>query len=365
VVLSHAPECREVGTRKVKGGTAIQRNGGGQKIGGNGIYQGSDGLTRPDQGFADADGTETVPAWECVDGCPVALLDEQSGERGNGRGPRTAVRGGHTFGGEKGQNDSLPGHWYGDTVGASRFYYTAKSSRAERERGLDGLEVVSVNYTSWENEAREARLLVATDQFPPRVIAVSGTPSSNAHEWSTLLFGSGTTAPSLTATKSITATATSSITESKTLSWLARSLTSACTVAVSGAATNGGSPAGSAAHGTPSLTITRELTVSPPAAEPALSPARLTIKGNAASPASHPTVKPLALMRWLCRLVTPPGGTILDPFTGSGSTGAAAVLEGFRFLGIEQEAEYVAIAERRIAHWAKQATDTQPELEVA
>jgi site-specific DNA-methyltransferase (adenine-specific) len=82
----------------------------------------------------------------------------------------------------------------------------------------------------------------------------------------------------------------------------------------------------------------------------------------------HPTVKPLALMRWLCRLVTPPGGVILDPFTGSGSTGCAAVLEGFRFLGIEQEAEYVAIAERRIAHWAAQATptpDTQTELEVA
>jgi DNA modification methylase len=64
-------------------------------------------------------------------------------------------------------------------------------------------------------------------------------------------------------------------------------------------------------------------------------------------------VKPLALMRWLCRLVTPPGGTILDPFCGSGSTGCAAVLEGFRFLGIEREAEYVAIAERRIAHWTR------------
>jgi hypothetical protein len=66
----------------------------------------------------------------------------------------------------------------------------------------------------------------------------------------------------------------------------------------------------------------------------------------------HPTVKPLALMRWLCRLVTPPGGTILDPFLGSGTTGAAAVLEGFDFIGIEREAEYVAIAEARIAFWA-------------
>jgi hypothetical protein len=62
----------------------------------------------------------------------------------------------------------------------------------------------------------------------------------------------------------------------------------------------------------------------------------------------HPTVKPTELMRYLVRLVTQPGGTVLDPFTGSGSTGKAAVLEGFEFIGIEREAEYVAIAEARI-----------------
>ena len=62
----------------------------------------------------------------------------------------------------------------------------------------------------------------------------------------------------------------------------------------------------------------------------------------------HPTVKPTDLMRYLCRLVTPPNGTVLDPFTGSGSTGKAAVLEGFNFIGIEQSAEYVEIAKARI-----------------
>jgi len=63
----------------------------------------------------------------------------------------------------------------------------------------------------------------------------------------------------------------------------------------------------------------------------------------------HPTVKPTDLMRYLCRLVTPPGGLVLDPFTGSGSTGKAAVLEGFRFLGCELSEEYAAIARSRIA----------------
>lgn len=62
----------------------------------------------------------------------------------------------------------------------------------------------------------------------------------------------------------------------------------------------------------------------------------------------HPTVKPTALMRYLCRLVTPPGGTILDPFMGSGSTGKAAALEGFNFIGIELEKEYAEIADKRI-----------------
>jgi DNA modification methylase len=68
----------------------------------------------------------------------------------------------------------------------------------------------------------------------------------------------------------------------------------------------------------------------------------------------HPTVKPTALMQYLCRLVTPPGGVVLDPFTGSGSTGKAAVLEGFDFVGIEREAEYVEIARARIAAAAGQ-----------
>ena len=62
----------------------------------------------------------------------------------------------------------------------------------------------------------------------------------------------------------------------------------------------------------------------------------------------HPTVKPTDLMRYLCRLVTPPGGVVLDPFMGSGSTGKAAILEGFRFIGCERSPEYMAIARARI-----------------
>lgn len=78
---------------------------------------------------------------------------------------------------------------------------------------------------------------------------------------------------------------------------------------------------------------------------------------------NHPTVKPTSLMRYLCRLVTPPGGTVLDPFTGSGSTGKAALLEGFAFIGIEREAEYVEIARARISAVRGDANSATAEVE--
>jgi len=63
---------------------------------------------------------------------------------------------------------------------------------------------------------------------------------------------------------------------------------------------------------------------------------------------THPTVKPIALMQWLCRLVTPPNGTVLDPFAGSGTTGIAAMREGFSFIGVEMDAAHCEIARCRI-----------------
>jgi site-specific DNA-methyltransferase (adenine-specific) len=64
---------------------------------------------------------------------------------------------------------------------------------------------------------------------------------------------------------------------------------------------------------------------------------------------SHPTVKPTALMQYLCRLITPPGGIVLDPYMGSGSTGKAAIKEGFGFIGCELDPNYYEIARARVA----------------
>jgi len=74
-----------------------------------------------------------------------------------------------------------------------------------------------------------------------------------------------------------------------------------------------------------------------------------TSKSEKGNDNTHPTVKPIKLMKYLCRLITPKGGTVLDPFMGSGSTGIAAKDEGFEFIGIEKEKEYFEIAEQRVS----------------
>jgi DNA modification methylase len=80
------------------------------------------------------------------------------------------------------------------------------------------------------------------------------------------------------------------------------------------------------------------------------------------TPSTHPTVKPTQLMRYLIKLVTPPGGTVLDPFTGSGSTGKAALLDGYKFVGAELTAEYLPIIEGRLRWALEQDADVDETL---
>lgn len=218
LVLSHTPECKLVGIRKVRAiaGTAQGRMAGKQ----SGVYGGYKGV--PDRagnpcGYGNADGMETVEAWECVPDCPVRMLDEQSVERKAGgvvKGTEPSTTGQH---GIYGHFDRVASRSYSDVGGASRFFYTAKAASSERS-------------------------------------------------------------------------------------------------------------------------------------------AQGRVKNK------HPTVKPLALMRWLCRLITPPDGIVLDPFAGSGTTLVAAKLEGFRFLGMEQDEESVATANGRIAA-AKEDVGEMPKSE--
>jgi site-specific DNA-methyltransferase (adenine-specific) len=88
------------------------------------------------------------------------------------------------------------------------------------------------------------------------------------------------------------------------------------------------------------------------------------IPGSHSTPRAnhHPTVKPVELMRWLIRLITPPGGIVLDPFNGSGSTGCAAAAEGVAYIGLELDADYCEISRRRIAWWMREAEIERQQL---
>ena len=79
---------------------------------------------------------------------------------------------------------------------------------------------------------------------------------------------------------------------------------------------------------------------------------------------NHPTVKPVQLYRWLCRLVTPPGGLVLDTFAGSGTTGVAAALEGFRFVGCELDPSFAQIARARMAHGVELANKARAQVDL-
>lgn len=225
-------------------GAMMARN---NKPGANGWKNSSGG---PNAAALNGEPSGRWPANLILDEDAAAALDAMSGERTVGGPRKPGLRGPGIFeDGTTSIGGSVIG--YGDTGGASRFFYVAKASRAERNAGLEGMEGLSADVHNLSSNA--------CARCGKRVKA---NGSGDKCECGDL---------------------------------------------------------------------------------------RETIK--LPTPANHhPTVKPLALMRYLCRLTsTPYGGVVLDPFMGSGTTGVAALLEGRSFVGIEREAEYVEIARRRIA----------------
>lgn len=200
LILTHHPECECKGLKKVKTGKNIEGKGSG------GIWRKSSGLPVGNQ-YGDENGEETIEHWECHPDCPIKIMDEQSGITKSTDAIRKNNRPmANAFG--KYNPDETKGH--SDTGGASRFFYCAKASKSERNKGLEGF-------------------------------------------------------------------------------------------------TNG-----------------------------------------------HPTIKPVKLMQYLARLITPHNGKVLDPFCGSGTTGIACKLEGFEFVGMEQDAEYTKIAQARIENYQEE-----------
>lgn len=249
-ILSHHYECECKGLKKVKGSSCSPEDVGKGRDGdfSNGIYGAKS--SKITVSHTDENGEETVEDWDCHEDCPIRIIDMQSGvgksvksKRGNGIGKG--------FHGSNSEHDTERGH--SDSGGASRFFkhcnyseqektyrflYSAKASKSERNKGLDGFEEkISGSLIGTKNKTLK-------------------TGSNNERNNMNLNF--------------------------------------------------------------------------------------------------HPTVKPVELMKYLVRLITPPNGIVLDPFCGSGTTGIACKLEGFNFVGMEQDAEYSKIAESRINNYKEE-----------
>jgi len=216
IILTHSADCKIVGQEETKARVINRWNDGAKPFGGGAGHEFTTHQTSED-------GNERYDIYECVEGCPAKLLDEQSGIAK----PKAARRGASRFFNQLNwsEEDFLP------------FFYIAKASKKERNAGLDHLETRSAGEVTGRKEGS------------------AGLNNPRA--------GAGRTS------------------------------------------------------------------------------------GNKNFP---PTVKPVKLMEWLVRLVTPPGGTVLDPFMGSGTTGVAAINQGFNFIGCELMEEYIPIAEGRIEH---------------
>lgn len=238
-----------------------------------------------------------------------------------------------------------------DSGSASRFFYCAKSSRNERNKGLDSIVLIEIEYSICigENQKQEqkVKLLVDMDTSREGVIDGCGIESKNATEWNTALFGNCTMEKFQEAIKSTTETRISSTMKSQIWNWLIHLLTNDYIVDVNYETASGSSLVENARESFVLTTIINDQMVSALGVKNVVSgtPLKISVKDGSNF---HSTVKPVKLMQYLCRLITPKGGTILDPYMGSGTTGIGAKLEGFDFIGIEREENYVKIAEARI-----------------
>jgi hypothetical protein len=245
------------------------------------------------------------------------------------------------FLGESMKRDSFDKDYGNDSGTAARFFYCAKCSKKDRNEGLDSSRTVKHATGLCKEENMEL------------VVSLQKATCGSTVRWGIDESGGSITGLCPLVSLSTTLTEISKITTSQICSLLTRSLISESTADAKCEAKNGGSHAASAGSSSQSQLNT----TSESQAESALGANHVVSKmlssisdGANWIPATnfHATVKPTDLMRYLCRLVTPPGGTVLDPFMGSGSTGKAALLEGFRFIGIERDKEYMKIAEARI-----------------
>jgi len=264
----------------------------------------------------------------------------------------------------------------GDEGSASRFFYCAKSSKAERNKGLGeimfgGLEIIiylcknNKDIEIWKDkitiqEENKVQRLVDMGISAKRAIAEYGIQMKGGSDLNIILYGSKILERFLLDTNCIIRTGINSTTVQQILNLLHPYIIKGHIRDVFLKMMDGGSLVVSAENSNTLTIIINEKMGFLLGVNPVVLKMQLQISEKE-STNFHSTVKPIALMRYLCRLITPPKGIVLDPFMGSGSTGIGAKLEGFSFIGIEREAEYCKIAEARIEAW-KMETEFQQKL---
>ena len=304
--------------------------------------------------------------------CPCRLLDEQSGEsRSNCKSVVIEGKDANVFNdGEKktsGHKKKMMVGNYSDKGGASRFFYQAKVSKAERNMGLDGIILqlsnfcVSIDYNNkeiklWEKKKKKARhqeVMELLTQKDIDELQLKKVMENTICEWNTGSYGNNTMDIYQMVATFTTLMVTNLITELKILNVLIEQNTneniSECILKTE----FGGNIVTNVMSGNPKNIIIEQKkdgcqdNVNLVELKQQL---KINVKENKNI---HATVKPINLMAYLCRLITPEGGICLDPFMGSGSTGVAAQLEGFRFVGMEMDNDYFKIAEARIDNYEK------------
>ena len=364
-ILSHLDSCRKIGTRVVKTGIAYEPSGGGKlwshyEDPENPKHKIFGGLVKSlgrECTFGDSKGNETVDAWECQPECPVKSLDDQTGILSTTWERSEKSKNSNVKGTEWGMENHQSKEYPGEVGGASRFYKQIQPTVAEQSVGIEyecapNCPVAEINEQSGITESndniRHNGKSGGYNGVGNHCESSGFSDSGGASRFFQTLQPSKDEAVEYECDPNCPVAEINEQSGEQHSSYKDPEDAAACVAKqkrVKGSRDDSGST--SMDNGKPVSVLYTDsggagrffYTAKPSKAE---RNAGGKIKNN------HPTPKSLKLMRYLCRLICPPGGTVLDPFTGSGSTGVAALQEGFNFVGFELESEYHAIATRRL-----------------
>jgi DNA modification methylase len=360
LILTHHPECVCRGMKKVKSNGHHSGKAGG-------LY--SLGLKElEDKGniHADQDGMEEVEDWLCHEDCPIRIMDEQSGISKSQRSERGNIVDNNVFGKYKYKDDTLRGH--NDSGGASRFFYCAKASKSERNKGLEderwfyNLELITdccsfteQNLFIWEQEESNQNMDLNGEAQQEKDILEATALLAKDKGCCTTSYGKNITEVFPKAIRFTTKTGLNQIIELKTLNYYQPLNINDCIADVLKTSKENGLNLAEnvGLKNLLKIIFTKEKTGFPRGVKIVAKETLLktSVKDVWLKKNIHSTVKPVKLMQYLVRLITPTDGIVLDPFCGSGTTGIACKLQGIRFVGMEQDAEYCKIAEARINNW--------------